>query len=336
MKLLYVSDTDRVHDRRFVDAYRAAGIKTTSLAVGGCADPVAVVAQALEDARPDVVHAGPMTTAAWATLRAGAPTLASMSWGSDVLLEAEEQPALAARVQAVADASALVQCDSAAVERVLVERYAVPPERIVRFPWGIDPDHFTPGSYPLALARRLGVPDGAMVVLSTRNFEPVYDIPTVLAAFEKAHAAEPRLHLLMLGHGSGEEAAHAFVAEHGLARAITFVGQVDHRDLPDFFRLADAYLSCSRSDGASISLLEALATGVPPIASDIEANREWITPAQNGWLAPVGEASAFAEALLEGAKAHTILAVIGEPGQTAQIADWVTKEFSSRMRLPHP
>ncbi len=298
MRLLYVSDTDRVHDRRFVAAYRDADIDTESLALGGVADPVSLVAETLERFRPDVVHAGPMTTAAWAVVQAGAPCLVAMSWGSDVLRDAELDPDLAERVREVCAASALVQCDSEPVEQALVHAYGVDPAQIIRFPWGIDTARFAPGPLPEGLAARLGVGPEDVVVLSTRNFEPVYDIATLLRAFEIAVALEPRLRLVMLGGGSGETAAREFVAEHGLAERVTFVGHVDNAELPEFFRLADVYLACSLSDGASVSLLEAMSTGLPVVVSEIPGNCEWVRPGENGWLAATGNAEQYAAGIL--------------------------------------
>jgi glycosyltransferase involved in cell wall biosynthesis len=61
---------------------------------------------------------------------------------------------------------------------------------------------------------------------------------------------------------------------------------------------ADLYVSTSRSDSTSVSLLEAMACGVPPVVTDIEANREWITDGENGLLFPVGDSKTLAEAVI--------------------------------------
>src|SRR5207244_9134549 len=64
------------------------------------------------------------------------------------------------------------------------------------------------------------------------------------------------------------------------------------------FRAVDLYVSCSLSDGSSVSLLEAMATGLPVVVSDTPGNREWVVSGKNGWLAPVGDADAFAGHLI--------------------------------------
>jgi glycosyltransferase involved in cell wall biosynthesis len=58
------------------------------------------------------------------------------------------------------------------------------------------------------------------------------------------------------------------------------------------------YISASHSDGTSISLLEAFATGTPVIVPDIPGNREWVTPGENGWLFPDGDVQALASTIM--------------------------------------
>ena len=69
-----------------------------------------------------------------------------------------------------------------------------------------------------------------------------------------------------------------------------------------WFRAADAYVSCAQSDGTSVSLLEAMATGLPAVATDIPSNREWVVDGQNGWLATDASAEEFADPFLRAAK----------------------------------
>jgi glycosyltransferase involved in cell wall biosynthesis len=63
--------------------------------------------------------------------------------------------------------------------------------------------------------------------------------------------------------------------------------------------MADLYISASHVDGSSVSLMEALACGLPCLVSDIPANREWVTDGENGWLFPDGDAEALAARILQ-------------------------------------
>jgi glycosyltransferase involved in cell wall biosynthesis len=77
-------------------------------------------------------------------------------------------------------------------------------------------------------------------------------------------------------------------------------------------------------DGSSVSLMEALACGLPALVSDIPANREWVTDGVNGWLFPDGDVYALAAAILRAYDERMNLAEIGRAARAAaeEKADW--------------
>ena len=81
----------------------------------------------------------------------------------------------------------------------------------------------------------------------------------------------------------------------GLQTNVEFAGFLSGRELIEALSSADLYLSTSLSDGASVSLLEAMAVGVFPIVSEIAANREWIADGVNGFLVDPHDPDALAE-----------------------------------------
>jgi len=78
---------------------------------------------------------------------------------------------------------------------------------------------------------------------------------------------------------------------------VKFVGMVENDLVPDYLASADVYVTASRSDSASLGLLEAMAIGLPCVGSDIPANREWIADGQSGWLFPGGNPEALSKVL---------------------------------------
>ena len=330
MRVLYFSLTYTPHDFRFLTALAASPhevwflrlradpphpetrplparireLRFSTALPAVCADPAAWLALLpefqciLAKLKPDVVHAGPVQSCGFLTAHAGFQPFLLMSWGRDILLDADRNAAWHAVTAFTLQQAQWLQCDCDAVrERVRIFR-PLADERIVQFPWGVDLARFAPGVDLLRLRDR---PEwaGAFIILSTRSWEPVYDIPTLLEAFRLAHAREPRLRLVLLGDGSQSALVKDFIQRHQLTKAVLLPGRLGNDDSPAWFRAADAYLSCSLTDGSSISLLEALATGQPVIVSDIPGNREWVHPGENGWLVAPGDAGAFATALLD-------------------------------------
>ena len=146
---------------------------------------------------------------------------------------------------------------------------------------------------------------GTHLFISTRSWEPLYGIDTLLEAFRQAYRVEPSLRLLLLGNGSQAGRVREFIEVHRLTRVIGTPGTYGKEDMPKWFREADTYVSCTQSDGTSISLLEAMATGLPVVVTDIPSNREWVVEEHNGWLASLSSADDFADRLLAGRSSHS-------------------------------
>jgi glycosyltransferase involved in cell wall biosynthesis len=151
------------------------------------------------------------------------------------------------------------------------------------------------------LRSRAGWPGDAAVVFSTRSFERVSDVPTLISAFAIARSRRPNLRLALAGDGSQRRALEDQAAAAGLGGAVRFLGQLADDEVFSCFCESDIYASCALCDGTSVSLLEAMSAGIMPLVTDIPSNREWITPPTNGWLASPGAPGVFAAAMIEAA-----------------------------------
>jgi glycosyltransferase involved in cell wall biosynthesis len=206
--------------------------------------------------------------------------------------------------------------------RQKAESLGFPGERVALFPWGVDLRHFVPG---LAgdLRRRLGWEE-AFILLSLRSWEPIYGVDLLVRAFTRAAQQIPDLRLLLLGGGSQAGLLRQLLTQTDLNDRVYFGGHIGQGDLPDFYRAADLYLSASHSDGSSVSLMEALACGLPALVSDIPGNKEWITPDVQGWLFPDGNEDTLVESILQAYRQRGRLSEIGKAARrlAEQRADW--------------
>jgi glycosyltransferase involved in cell wall biosynthesis len=166
----------------------------------------------------------------------------------------------------------------------------VPAAKIVEFPIGVDRTRFHPP------AEGAAAPQPPLVVC-TRNHMPVYDIPTVLGALARLAARGTAFRAAFAGGGNLLEAHRRQAAELGLGARVELLGLLPHEALPELLRGAEVYVSAALSDGTSASLLEALATGLLPVVSDVPANRGWVDPERTGLLFAPGDVSALAAAL---------------------------------------
>ncbi len=250
----------------------------------------------IREVRPDVIHAGPIQSAALLAAMAGFRPLVSMSWGSDLLRDAEKSCAMRWATRFTLEHSTVIVGDCDAV-RQKAAAFGFPQNRIAIFPWGVDLDLFSP--CPSGLTGNAIEPDDDFKLLSLRSWEPIYGVDVVVRAYIQACQQFPNLHLMLLGTGSMAPQIHSMLDQAQISGQVTLGGQVSYKDLPRFYRSADLYLSASHSDGSSVSLMEALACGCPVLVSDIPGNREWITPGSEGWLFPDGDPAALAQGIQE-------------------------------------
>ncbi|MEN8242891.1 MAG: glycosyltransferase, partial [Chloroflexota bacterium] len=246
----------------------------------------------LREIKPDVVHAGPVQTAAWLTAKAGFRPLVTMSWGSDLLKDADSSARLRKATEYTLARSAALVGDCQAV-RDKAAALGFDDDRIVTFPWGVNLDDFSPWNDDGGLRERAGWQE-EFVILHNRSWEAVYGVDVFAKAFVLAAQQRPELRLFLLGNGSLAGEIRQILISGGALEKVQFVGQVSQKKLPAYYRAADLYISASHSDGSSVSLMEALASGVPALVSDIPGNREWINDGMQGWLFPDGDAHALA------------------------------------------
>jgi glycosyltransferase involved in cell wall biosynthesis len=227
---------------------------------------------------------------------AGADPLVSVSWGSDVLVDADATRRSDHITRQALGASQVVFGDCRAVREAIKVHGGPNDEHIVTFPWGIDLDRYHPGPSALAIRNELGW-DEADVFISTRTWEPVYAIDVLIDAFAELHHDRDSVRLVLLGDGSLAPQIRAQIQKLGIGNLVHAPGRVPQSELPDWFRVADAYVSSALSDGTSISLLEAMATGLPVVVSESFGNLEWVTQGVNGALAKPGDPRSLSAAM---------------------------------------
>jgi N-acetyl-alpha-D-glucosaminyl L-malate synthase BshA len=139
-----------------------------------------------------------------------------------------------------------------------------------------------------------GPPD-VKVLMHISNFRPVKRVLDVVQTFARVRAAMPAV-LVFVGDGPDRPAAEELVAELGLGRDVRFLGKVDA--VADLLRCADLFLLPSASESFGLAALEALACGVPVIASDTGGLPEVVSP-DCGALVPVGDVEQMAARALD-------------------------------------
>ena len=248
---------------------------------------VAAARQAVAALAPDLVHAHYVSSYGYLAACIGRRPLLMTAWGSDLLLTPRHSRLMRALTGWTLRRADLVTGDSldlvAAIDAYRPRRAAL------QLHWGADLARFAAAPWP---AR------APFEIVSLRHWEPNYRIAVILDAVARLQRESPaaplRLHLL--GGGPDEAALRAQAQALGLGDVALFHGRLDDAGMTAVLARCKASVSVPASDATSVSVLESMAAGVPVVASDLPANRQWLgdEPAR---LVPLDDAAALAGAL---------------------------------------
>lgn len=156
--------------------------------------------------------------------------------------------------------------------RPLLDRYRVPEEKQVVVRNAIDTSFFRQRSPDAELRRQLRIPETGRLLGAVGRLNPEKDYPTLLAAFEILLQKGAEVHLAIAGGGPEEEHLSNRLRESGLEDRVSLVGHV--RDVRGFYDLLDAYVLSSTREGLPNTVLEAMAMGVPIVATAVDGVEE--------------------------------------------------------------
>jgi len=154
--------------------------------------------------------------------------------------------------------------------------------------YGVDVTYFSP---PQSQAER------QCRIIGARSLSPIANYDLILEAIRYLEADNSPLILDIFHDGPERMRLESDFGDLVERHRVRFRGTVDQRCLADQLRKAALYVSMTSSDGASMTLLEAMACGTFPVVSNIVANRDWIEDGVNGFLVPLGDPKLLASRL---------------------------------------
>lgn len=174
------------------------------------------------------------------------------------------------------------------LEDYLAREIGISARRIQRICNGVDTARFTPADRS---------PDRAeFVVGSVGRLEAVKDFPTLVRAFAiLSRRVGPRARLLIVGDGSQRDVLRRYILTEGITDGVVLTGA--RSDIPEVLKQIDVFVLTSLAEGISNTILEAMASGLPVIATAVGGNSELVVDGQTGFLVAPGDATAIADRL---------------------------------------
>ena len=279
------------------DQLRADGIRLALVPTPGLRAMVrpAALQSWLEHVAPDVVHvhSGSWLKGARAARRAGVPRVVLTMHG---LLEGapwytrfvERWAAMHAdRVVAVSDT----------LGEYLIETVGIPPERTTVVSNGIDVGRFQPGPRDGGWRTRWRIAPDALVVGHVARLNAVKNQAQLLEAFALVVRRVPNAVLVIAGDGPLRPELLALASRLGITDAVRFIGEV--RDVAPLYREFDLFVLSSTAEGTSISILEAMASGVPVAATAVGGTPALLRDGRLGRLVASRDTPALAGAITD-------------------------------------
>lgn len=236
--------------------------------------------------RPDVIHAhellSPTTTAVAAKRLMGFPVVAKVLRGGELgdIAKLNRKAFGQGRIrnfQKHVDAFIMI---SREIETELTE-VGIPAEQRVFIPNGVDVTRFSPPDAEQKRTQRtaLGLPEDALIVVFTGRLAAEKRLHHAINVWPAVRAACPNALLLIVGSGEEEASLKALAGE-----GVHFAGGT--KDVAPFLKAADLFLLPSATEGLSNAMLEAMATGLPVLATRVGGATDLINHGESGWLIP--------------------------------------------------
>ena len=216
--------------------------------------------------------------------------------------------------------------NAAAVAEVLRTRERVDAGRIDVIPTGIDVTRFEPRPRDRAIRGAHGVQDTEQLIVCVGRLDRYKGHDHLLEAFAALARERPRARLLLVGDGRFREALTARARSAGLAERVRFSGAVG--DVRPALAAADVFVQASDEEGLPGAVLEAMAMGLPVVATDVGGTREAVNDGVTGLLVPARDAAALTAAVTR---------LLDDPGLAARFGSFgrkrVADEFSSEREV---
>ena len=248
--------------------------------------------------------------------------IVATSWGSDIQvpwrplkIQLKKKIINIVMVSRIARRSIFMCCDSQAQKRILVRRGSSE-NRVKIIYFGTDINKFRKQNRSFELRDKLGANSDTVLVLSNRNHEDVYDIPTFVRAAKIASAVNDRLRFVIAGSGTNTNNLIDLVRQLDIESKVVFPGRLNDSDFANLSASCDVYVSTSKSDGGlAARTAEAMASEIPVLVSNFGENSDWLRNQTAGFVFNIGDEVSLANLIIKLSNDSLLRSELGKKGR---------------------
>ena len=244
----------------------------------------------------DVVISGPLDSVS-IPLSGGDYSHVGISWATDVMVSAAGSSVVRASLSEALEGMHAVVTDNYATENALIA-LGMRESAIIRVPWG--PENHRPDIPPKSAAsvrEQVGVGQDQTLLLYPRSLEPHYDPMVFVAALAEIVSSRPQVVAVLVESGSRAPEAKEAITHRGIDDFVRWVPLQSPDAFSSLLQAADAVVVTPKTDGTSVTVMEAMSQGTPVVCSLTPGSAEWISEGITGWSFAVGDSAGLVMAL---------------------------------------
>jgi glycosyltransferase involved in cell wall biosynthesis len=218
-----------------------------------------------------------------------------------------------------------------AVRQALIQNEGIPQQRVELIYNGIDLSPFSSDGHDRRIIRQeMGVGANDFVILQVARLDYLKDHATAIRTLARVVSQCKNARLILVGEGPQRELIEGMIGEHKLAAQVRLLGL--RRDVARLLSAADLFLLTSISEGIPLTVIEAMAAGLPVVSTNVGGVAEIIKEEQTGLLAAAGDDASLAEKVLRLAKDAALGRAMGERGRERARSLFSESQMHARYR----
>ncbi len=304
-------------ERSMLERVERAGVDVVTVGKRWGNDPLFPIklTQLFRKLKPDLVH-----TRGFACIEgipaarlAGVPAIVHSEHGRDVDEAHRMKPRRAALRRILYPMADVVMTVSDELRNSILAQVKTNPGKLVCLPNGVDLERFRAMPTAAASRRLLGLPETGLMIGSVGRHDPVKDYGSLLRAFARLRTDHAGLGLVLCGDGPQHAALRDAATALGVADDVHFLGFRD--DIANVLSAIDLFVLPSLTEGMSNALLEAMASGLPCVATEVGGNGEILEHGRTGFLVPPSDPERLRAALRRLVDSEKLARRMGDAGR---------------------
>jgi glycosyltransferase involved in cell wall biosynthesis len=247
-------------------------------------------------------------------------------WGSDISVL--KIPILSHIFRVILSKANIIICENEHFKTQLVQ-LNFPDEKIIVLPNGIDFEQFKPRD-KLSARTNLKLPEDRIIILSVGSLTKNKGHKYLIHAFSELAHKNDRIHLYIVGGGDEHEALKYEIDRLKLNGKVDLIGETPNETIAIWLNAADIFVLPSLQEGTPNSLLEAMATGLPPIASAAGGIPEIIEDEKNGFLVTPANSNEIKEKLSHLLESSELRDQLGKKARLKLMSDYNSWEEQAK------